>query len=56
VLWGDPDSDSFAIGYIDARNIIRAVLGWNAAREVRKLRTRIGMPAEEVAAAAMGEA
>jgi 3-phenylpropionate/trans-cinnamate dioxygenase ferredoxin reductase subunit len=57
VLWREPDSGSFAVGYVDARNIIRGVLGWNAAREARKLRARIGMPMEEVApASAMGEA
>jgi NADPH-dependent 2,4-dienoyl-CoA reductase/sulfur reductase-like enzyme len=57
VLWGELDSGSFAVGYVDARNVVRGILGWNAAREARKLRTRIGMPVEEVAGAgAMGDA
>ena len=42
VLHGDLEADRFVIGYFDAQDTLRAVLGWNATREVRRLRAGIG--------------
>jgi len=46
ILYGEPHAGSFVVGYINARNILRGVLGWNAAREVRKLRAQVGTTLE----------
>lgn len=42
VLHGDVDGRSFVVGYFDAADTLRGVLGWNAVREVRKLRANVG--------------
>ena len=45
-LWGDPSGNAFAVGYCGPQDVLRGVLGWNAPREARKWRARIGEPLE----------
>jgi len=45
-LWGDPSGSNFVVGYFGARTILRGVLGWNAPREARNWRAKIGEPLE----------
>lgn len=51
VLWGDPSSSAFTIGYCGKQDVLRGVLGWNAPREARKWRARVGEPLELTQAA-----
>lgn len=42
-LAGDPQSDSFVVGYVRG-GLVEGVLGWNMPRETRKARSLIGQP------------
>jgi NADPH-dependent 2,4-dienoyl-CoA reductase/sulfur reductase-like enzyme len=52
-LWGDPASDTFVIGYCGPEGVLRGVLAWNAPREARRWRARIGEPLELAQAATL---